>query len=86
MTNADAVSRLLSRWTSRLLLAAVPVFVAAAVFVWWVLGVRLDAADSRRSEPAWVTQWDGPALVLAVCAFLTICTCLVLTVRAARRG
>ena len=84
--NVDAASPLLWRWTTLLLLAAVPVWVASSGFVWWVLGVRLNAADNRRAEPAWVTQWDGPALVLAVCAFLTFCTCLVVTVRAIHRG
>jgi len=86
MVNVGAASPLLWRGSTLLLLATVPVWVASAGFVWWVLGVRLDAAAGRRAEPAWVTQWDGPALVLAICAFLTFCTCLVVTVRASRQG
>lgn len=74
-----------SHWPGRLPLDAIPVWVMCVGFVWWVLGVRLDAADTGHAEPAGLSQWDGPALILAVCAFVTICACVVLIVRSARR-
>lgn len=77
---------MLRSWSTLLLLTALPIWLTSTGFIWWVAGVRLEAADSGRAEPGWITQWDGPVLALAACAFLTFCICLVVTVRALRRG
>jgi hypothetical protein len=84
MTMTLAIPRVLSHWSHGALIAAVPVWVGSAAFSLWVLGVRLDAADARRPEPAWVTRWGGPVLLLALVAFLTICVTTGVAVRNAR--
>lgn len=60
----------LSHWSHGLMVVTVGIWVAAVGFVWWALGVRLDAADASRAEPTWITRWDGPVLVIGLLALL----------------
>ena len=85
MSYTPGRSGLFTHWSHRVMLAAVPVWLVSAVFVWWSLGVHLDAADALRDAPPWITRWDGPALLAAVGAFATIMVCAAVAIRNARR-
>jgi len=82
---SPASSKLLSHWSHRVMLGAAPVWLVSTVFVWWSLGVHLDAADAFRGVPPWITRWDGPALLAALVAFATILVCAAVAIRSARR-
>ncbi|MGL4340407.1 MAG: hypothetical protein ACRCSP_08315 [Rhodoglobus sp.] len=45
------------------MVASVIVGTIAAAFVWWILGVKLDAADAMTPEPE-IAHWGGTALIL----------------------
>ncbi|WP_427133876.1 hypothetical protein [Pseudarthrobacter sp. S9] len=45
-----------------LLAVSLTVGAATAVYVWWVLGVRIDAADAMTDEPA-AAVWGGAGLI-----------------------
>jgi len=68
------------------MISAVPIWLISAGVVWWSFGVHLDAADARRTEPPWITRWDGPALLLALIAVVTIFVCAAVAIRDARRS
>ncbi len=53
-----------SHWSHWLMVTSLVVGAAAAGFVWWVSGVRIDAADSGTPEPA-IAAWGGLALIMA---------------------
>jgi hypothetical protein len=50
------------RWPIYLLILSLIVATASGGFVWWVAGVRIDAADSFTQEPA-AASWGGAALI-----------------------
>lgn len=50
-------------WSYVAMVASVIVGTTAAAFVWWVLGLKLDAADAMTPEPE-IAHWGGTALVL----------------------
>jgi hypothetical protein len=52
-----------SHWSHALLVASLIAGTVSAAFVWWVLGVRIDAADSFTQEPP-AASWGGTALVV----------------------
>lgn len=68
------------------MVAAVGIWVFAAAFVWWVLGVRLEAADAGQSEPTWITRVDGPILALGLIALLASFVSAGIAVRKASKG
>lgn len=66
------------------MVASVVVGTAAAAFVWWVLGVRLDAADAMVPEPE-ITRWGGLALILVgVSALVFVASVVFAAVRQGR--
>jgi hypothetical protein len=56
----------------------------SAIFAWWSFGVTVDAADSFRHLPAWITRWDGPALLVSAMAYVVIMACAAVAIRNAR--
>lgn len=52
-----------SHWSHWLMVASVVVGVFAAAYVWWALGVGIDAADNMTPEPA-AAGWMGEGLLL----------------------
>lgn len=60
-----------THWSHFVLLASLIVGAASAAFVWWTLGLSIDAADSFTPEPP-ITHWTGTALVLFVLSALGV--------------
>ena len=52
-----------THWSHLALLASLIVGAASAAFIWWTVGLSVDAADSFTPEPP-VTHWTGTAVVL----------------------
>ncbi|SDL58327.1 hypothetical protein SAMN04487916_1111 [Arthrobacter sp. ov407] len=74
-----------THWSHFVLLASLIVGAASAAFVWWTLGLSIDAADSFTPEPP-VTHWAGTALVLVVLSALgVLVTAIIATVTEAGR-
>lgn len=76
----------LSHWSHALMVVTVAIWVSAAGFVWWTLGLRLDAADAMRAEPTWITRWDGPILVIGLLALLATLLSAGIAVRRSSRS
>lgn len=55
------------RWVQ---IASLIIAFAAALFVWWVAGLKIEAADSFTTEPP-ITQWGGTAIVVFLFSMLT---------------
>jgi hypothetical protein len=70
-----------SHWSSWLMVAGGITVVASAAFVWWVAGLKIDAADAMTAEPP-IAAWGGAALI--VCA-VSILGFLAATIIAATR-
>jgi hypothetical protein len=60
-----------THWSQFVLVVSVTVGAASAAFVWWTIGLSVDAADSFTAEPL-VTHWTGTALVLFVLSALGV--------------
>jgi hypothetical protein len=52
-----------SHWSHWLMVASVLVMATSVAFVWWVAGVKIEAADSGTPEPP-IAAWGGTALLL----------------------
>lgn len=52
-----------THWSHFVLIASLIVGTASAAFVWWAVGLSIDAADSFTPEPS-VTHWTGTAIVV----------------------
>lgn len=62
-----------SRWSHRLMVASAVLGVISFAYVWWVLGVGIDAADEGVPEPP-LAAWSGVGLIgvlVAVIGFIT---------------
>jgi hypothetical protein len=62
-----------SHWSHWSMVASVLIGVSSFAFVWWVVGVRIDAADGGTPEPP-LASWDWAGLVglaLAAAGFVT---------------
>jgi hypothetical protein len=58
------------RWPVILLIVSLIVNVISAAFVWWTLGLSVDASDSLTPAPP-ITDWTGAAIVTFLISSLT---------------
>jgi hypothetical protein len=69
------------RWVQ--IISLITAFVAA-VFIWWTIGLSIDAADSFTSEPP-VAHWTGTAIIIFVLSMLTVVGVEIVAVMRARK-
>ena len=74
-----------THWSHIVLLASLIVGAASAAFVWWTVGLSIDAADAFMPEPP-VTHWTGTALVLFVLSVLGVLVSGIIANEAGRRS
>lgn len=70
-----------SHW---LMVTSIVFGVASAAFVWWVAGVKLDAADTMTPEPA-AAAWGGAALIIFALSIVTLGVSAVIAATRERR-
>jgi hypothetical protein len=77
--DSDATSRAIKRAAYRrqlrrlrwVQIVSLIIAFVAAVFIWWTIGLSIDAADSFTSEPP-VAHWTGTAIIIFVLSMLTV--------------
>jgi len=62
-----------------LMLGTGALWLACTVFVGWLFGVAIDAADAFQPEPA-VMKWGGPSILVGLGAFITFWATFVVSV------
>jgi hypothetical protein len=70
-------------WSYSLLIASLAISAVSTAFVWWVLGLRIDAADSFSPEPA-AASWGGVALAVLGLSVLGMIVAVVTAARSFR--
>ena len=73
-----------SHWSHWLMVASIVTGAASAAFVWWVAGVRIDAADAMTPEPP-AAAWGGTALIVFLASGVALVASAVVSATRERR-